>query len=212
MSAQSSAERNGRSTVRQPTARITSSAITTICSMRCCDPSSRTLPARNTTLGVQPCALRPRAGGLAPLARISKQAQALRVQDGRCSLAQRSKPTRGPPQAAQCSRDRLAYEVEGDRDERGVCCGGCLSKAGGTVARHDRAHERSALHPWLCRRVLPKGFAEGLAAPRSRMPPNRVWRGGSCAIALGREVLVGHDPLPSPGARNLAGKRTQQWA
>ena len=164
MSAQSSAERNGRSTVRQPTARITSSAITTICSIRCCGPSSRTLPARNTTLGVQPCALHDLApDGLAPLARISKQAQALRVQDGRCSLAQRSKPTRGPPQAAQCSRDRPAYEVEGDRDERGVCCGGCLSRG------HCRSARPGARAVCAAPMALPKGFAEGLCR-RSRRP------------------------------------------
>ena len=134
---------------------------------------------------------------LAPLARISKQAQALRVQDGRCSLAQRSKPTRGPPQAAQCSRDRLAYEVEGDRDERGVCCGGCLSKAGalslGTTGRTSGLRCTHGFAEGFCRRALPK-----VSPPRGR--GCRQIGSGAADPALLRsvEVLVGHDPCHRP--------------
>jgi hypothetical protein len=56
ISAQSRAERNGRSTVRQPTARTTSSAITTICSMRCCDSIVADAPGTHSR-GVQLYAL-----------------------------------------------------------------------------------------------------------------------------------------------------------
>jgi hypothetical protein len=165
MSAQSRAERNGRSTVRQPTARTTSSAITTICSMRCCDSIVATLLCATLLVGVRLLSYervgisRRRSPGPLTKHRRSKARNGGCVfRDGQLSRFG------GFPMLPQRIRDLLRYEVDkGGHATAPRLLGPITTRAGGCSAR--RSHDRSGR---TLRRLLRGGAraGSGWSSPR----------------------------------------------
>jgi hypothetical protein len=153
MSAQSRAERNGRSTVRQPTARTTSSAITTICSMRCCDSIVADAPcaqhhSRRSAVGY----------GLAPAVSRGRLREFL-SKHRRRGFKMDDAPS-GPKEVSRRTDRRMPHSVDATGSLmkwKGARCARRLLRrmpleSRRAAARHGRAHERSALHRLLCRR------------------------------------------------------------